>query len=239
MTKVDDINGELRDELPEVRVPPMSALLRDAIENAEPVKLRRPWRDLGVFLALSIPVMAIVAIMTGIRADLSELRPLWFAGVALVWLVSFGAASYLGFVPAKGHVSPRSRSIYEIVAAASAVVVAVGLFATQSASGSVTYPATFENVMAHATGCSVMGVGVGILPGLVTLLFMRRFIPVGRISIGLSLGAAGGSLAGLVLHLHCPVAERFHVGLVHGGCLVISALFVAGASQILLRDRSR
>lgn len=83
-----------------------------------------------------------------------------------------------------------------------------------------------------------MGLGTGILPGVIALIFMRRFVPVGRTAIGLSLGAAGGALGGLALMMHCPISERFHVGLAHGGAIVTSAVFVAGVSQILLRERA-
>jgi hypothetical protein len=237
MTDASDMD-RLDDECPQRAAPAMSAALREAISNSKPVTLRRPMRDLGVFLALSIPMLAVVAALIGVRRDLSEISPLWVGSVALVWLSSFAASSYLGFVPAKGHVRPRSQSIYQVVGIASFLVISVGLFATTSAtSGSITYPATLSNIVAHAPSCSMMGVTAGILPGLIALLLMRRYVPIGRLSVGLSLGAAGGSLSGLVLHLHCPISERFHVGFIHGGCLVLSALFVAGASQILLRDR--
>ena len=233
MIDVSDME-QLDDEYSERPVPKMSAALCEAIAEAKPVTMRRPLRDLGVFLALSIPMLAVMAVMMGVRSDISEISPLWVGSIALVWIASFAASSYLGFVPAKGHVRPRSQNIYQVVAVASFLVISVGLFATTSG---ISYPSTFSNVVAHAPRCSMMGVTAGILPGLIALLLMRRYVPVRRLSIGLSLGAAGGSLSGLILHLHCPISERFHVGLVHGGCLVLSALFVAGASQILLRDR--
>jgi len=237
MTETSNMD-QLDGECPDRPAPAMSAALREAIANAKPVKMRRPMRDLGVFLGLSIPMLVVAAALMGVRRDISEISPLWVGSIGLVWLASFTASSYLGFVPAKGHVRPRSQSIYKLVAAASFLIISVGLFATQSAtSTSITYPATFSNVVAHAPGCSMMGVTAGILPGLIALLLMRRYVPVGRLSVGLSLGAAGGSLSGLILHLHCPISERFHVGFVHGGCLVLSALFVAGASQVLLRER--
>ncbi|MCP4447873.1 MAG: DUF1109 domain-containing protein [Myxococcales bacterium] len=238
MSEASEMDRKLDAELGPLKTPAMSEELALAIKSAEPVKMRRPWRDLEVFLGLSIPMLALVAVIIGVRSDLSEMSPLWIGSVALVWFTSFATSSYLGFVPAKGHVRPRSQNIYQVVGAASLLLIAVGLFATQSATGqSMTYSPTFSNVMAHAPSCSILGVTAGIIPGIIALLLMRRYIPVGRWSVGLSLGAAGGSLSGLVSHLHCPITERFHVGLVHGGCLVLSALFVAGAGQVLLRDR--
>ncbi len=225
-------------DLPELPVPPMGAALSAALESVTPVPLRKPRRDVALFALLSIPFFATMILVMGLRRDLSGLNPLWLGGVFLVWITSFAASAYLGFVPAKGHIAPRSRSIWQIIAASSAVVISVGLLATQNVQGvSSTYPSTLENVISHAGYCSSMGFSMGIFPGILALLLMRRFVPVGRISIGLSLGAAGGSLGGLALLLHCPITERFHVGIVHGTCIVTSALFVAGVSQILLRER--
>ncbi len=237
---MDNLDADLQElSVPALKVPEMSSALRDAIASSKPVALRKPMRELALFLGLSIPLFAGVAIATGVRPDLGEVRPLWLGSIGLVWFSSFLAASYLGFVPAKGQVRPRSQNIYQSVSVAALLVISLGLFIAQgTTSGSVTYAATFSNVMAHAPGCSMMGITAGVLPGLIVLVLMRRFVPVGRLSIGLSLGAAGGSLSGLVMHLHCPISERFHVGLIHGGCLIVSAIFVAGASQILLRERS-
>ena len=52
-------------------------------------------------------------------------------------------------------------------------------------------------------------------------------MPVGSRWTAAGLGAAGGSLGGLVLHLHCPIADAWHLGLVHGGVVIIAALISA------------
>lgn len=229
---------DLQDGLPAPKTPPMCAALSAAMDELEPVGTRKPMREFLLFIGLSLPFFALVVAMLGTRPDLPDLSPLWIGGVSLVWIASYAASAYLGFIPAKGHVSPRARSCRQVVAAISLVVVALGLFATQSVEGvSMTYPSTVANVVSHAGACSMMGFGSAILPGIIALLVMRRFVPVGRTSIGLSLGAAGGSLAGLALLLHCPISERFHVGLIHGGAVAMAAIFVAGVSQILLRER--
>lgn len=241
MTPVD-ATGEsgpaLLGDLPEPTVPPIGGALGAALDALEPVTTRRPRRELLAFVGLSLPFFGLMVLLIGLRPDLVQLSPFWLIGVGLVWATSYAASAYIGFVPAKGHVAPRARSAWQIVSACALVVISVGLFATQSAGeGSVSYVATFDSVVAHAGTCAMMGFGSGILPGLIALFLMRRFVPVGRTSIGLSLGAAGGSLSGLTLLMHCPVTERFHVGLVHGSAVVTAAIFVAGVSQILLRER--
>jgi hypothetical protein len=56
---------------------------------------------------------------------------------------------------------------------------------------------------------------------------LRGVLPVGARWTAAGLGAAGGSLGGLVLHLHCPIADRWHLGLVHGGVVVLAAVLAA------------
>ena len=161
----------------------------------------------------------------------------WLLALAGLWTLSFFASAYLGFVPAKGHVAPRSRTIWQVVGSLSVLLVGVGLFASLGTAESVTYSADASSVVKHGRSCSLFGVSTGILPGVITLLLMRRYVPVGKRSVGLSLGAAGGALAGLALLFHCPISERFHVGFVHGGIIVIASFFVASAAQILMRER--
>ena len=225
-------------DVPECVAPPVGKRLSDALDAVQPVPMRKPKRELLLFAGFSLPFFVLLMVLIGARRDLASLSPLWVASMGLVWVASYLASAYIGFVPAKGHVAPRSRSSWQILTASILVLVSLGFFATQSADGiSVTYASTFGNFVSHAGGCAVMGFGSGIIPGLLALVLMRRFVPVGRTSIGLSLGAAGGSLGGLALLLHCPISERFHVGLVHGLAIVTAAVFVAGASQMLLRER--
>lgn len=238
-TALQDGSQHLLADLPEVSTPPIGKKLSEEIEAMKPVSMRKPMREFMLFVGVSLPFFVGLIALVGTRRDLSSLSPVWLGSVALVWIASYLAAAYIGFVPAKGHVAPRSRTIRQIVAASAVVMVTVGIFATQTVHGvSTTYPSTVDNFFSHAGGCAVFGFGSGVIPGVFALILMRRFVPVGRTSIGLSLGAAGGSLGGLALLLHCPIAERFHVGLVHGAAIVTAAIFVAGISQMLLRERA-
>ena len=66
-----------------------------------------------------------------------------------------------------------------------------------------------------------------VVPIILGTLALRRALPVGSRWVAAGIGAAGGSLGGLVLHLHCPIADGVHVGLVHGGVIAIAALLAA------------
>jgi hypothetical protein len=71
--------------------------------------------------------------------------------------------------------------------------------------------------------CLLIGLVGAIVPAALAALALRGVVPVGRRWVAAALGAAGGALGGLVLHGHCPITERFHVGLVHGGVVLVAA----------------
>jgi len=58
-------------------------------------------------------------------------------------------------------------------------------------------------------------------------IFLRGTLPVGSRWIAAALGAGGGSLGGLMLHLHCPITDGLHVGVMHGGVVAVAALLAA------------
>jgi hypothetical protein len=66
-------------------------------------------------------------------------------------------------------------------------------------------------------------------------LFLRGAAPVGARWVGWALGAGGGALGGLLLHLHCSIADRLHMGLIHGGVVVLGGAFAALLVDRLLR----
>jgi hypothetical protein len=106
----------------------------------------------------------------------------------------------------------------------SVVFVALGLLVHPSGPSSASYGVEH---FGHGHVCLEIGLATALLPVIVGALFLRGALPVGSRWIAASLGAGGGCLGGLVLHLHCPIADGLHVGLVHGGVVVVSALLSA------------
>lgn len=234
---MSELESQLQElsEMTEHPLPDMGAALEAALGDMEPVKTRRPRREFLLFTLISVPFFVVMLVVAGFRSDLEALSSTWVAGLAFLWFATFAASAYLGLVPRPGQVVPRRHQARRFVITASIGLVALGLFATQTVDGSGTYDPTAANVVSHGHFCSIVGLSAGAVPGLLALLFMRRSMAVGRMSMGLALGAAGGALSGLMLLFHCGIAERFHVGLAHGGIVIISALIVAIASRTLLK----
>jgi hypothetical protein len=116
-----------------------------------------------------------------------------------------------------------------VAAAASAIAlsvafVALGWFVHPSGPSSAYYGwARF----AQGHGCLWLGLATALLPVALGALFLRGAVPVHSRWVAAALGAGGGCLGGLLLHLHCRIADRMHVGLIHGGVVAVAAVLAA------------
>ncbi len=79
----------------------------------------------------------------------------------------------------------------------------------------------------RGAGCLGTGVATALVPVVGGAILLRGALPVGSRLIAAALGAGGGSLGGLVLHMHCRVTDGLHVGLIHGGVVGVAALLAA------------
>ncbi len=218
--------------------PALSPEVERELGALAPVKTRAPGRQLAGILALSLLYASGVVAIAGLRRDLGAM-PLWhLIGFAALWLVSFAAVSWLVVVPERGHMMPRARLAAVIAASAAALLIAGGLLLPRAAPGlSTVYTPTVSAVVKHA-GCIRWGLLGAALPILLAALAVRGSVPVGSRFAAAALGAAGGALGGLVLQFHCPVTERFHVGLVHGGLVILAALVAVLTAQAGARNPS-
>lgn len=204
--------------------PPLSKLLEDELGGLQPVKPRRPWRQLAVLIAVSLVYGAGVLAVVATRLDMHELSTAWIGGAALAWLVGFVLPLYLALVPRPGSMLGRWE-----LAAISAVITSIGfvvLGLTLHPSGpSSLYLGSEQFVRGHP--CFEIGLATALVPVVIGMLFLRGALPVGARWIAAALGAGAGSLGGLVLHLHCRVTDALHQGLIHGGVVVVAALLAA------------
>jgi hypothetical protein len=210
--------------LPPPKPPALSPALEAELARLTPVATRRPLRQLALLLAISLIYSTGLVVMLTVRRDVHELPMGWLVSAGLAWLLGFVAPITLATVPRAGSVMPRWRlaGIASVVAA----IAMVGL-------GLMLHPAGEHSValgwdgMTRGYGCLAHGLETAIVPVVIGTIFLRRTLPLGSRWVAAGLGAGGGSLGGLVLHLHCPVADGLHVGLVHGGVIAIAALLAA------------
>ena len=218
----DDVLADLAAHPP--AAPAMSPALEAELAELKPVALRRPWRHAAIVGMVSLAYAGgLLAVLT-VRRDLDELPTGWLVAVGLLWLVGFVVPSSLALVPPAGHMAPRWRAAAIVSLIGSVGFVVLGLVVHPSGPSSDYYG--MEH-LARGHTCLEIGLATAIAPALLGAVFLRGALPVQSRWVAAALGAGGGSLGGLVLHLHCHVADGMHVGLVHGGVVVVGALLAA------------
>lgn len=211
-------------ELPPPMPPALSAELEGELAQLAPVRTRRPLRQLAILVGVSIVYASGLLIALATRGDMRELPMGWLAGTALGWLLGFLVPCYLALVPRPGAVTPRWRLAALSVAITSVSFVLFGLAIHPSGESSAHYGA--ERFL-HGHNCLRHGLATALAPVVIGAVFLRGALPIGSRWIAAALGAGGGCLGGLVLHLHCEVADGLHVGVVHGGVVIVAALLSA------------
>ena len=219
MSAIDDLS-----RLPPPTPPPLSPMLEAELAQLAPVETRRPVRQVMLLVALSLVYGAGVLAMLAMRPDAHELPMGWLLGAGVAWLVGFVVPLYLATVPRRGAVTPRWRLAGIAALIGSVGFVALGLCLHPSGPSSV---ALGWEHFGRGAGCLGTGVATALVPVVGGAIFLRGALPVGSRWIAAALGAGGGSLGGLVLHLHCRVSDGLHVGLIHGGVVAVSALLAA------------
>jgi hypothetical protein len=205
-------------------VPPPSAALEAALAGMTPVATRRPWRDLASVAAASLIYAGGLIAVLSFRHDMHELPMMWMVGAGIAWALGFVLPLYLALVPRPGTVIPRWRLAGFAAVTCAAAFMILGLLVHPRGDSSVELGlAKFH----HGHVCMEIGLLTALVPVALGALVLRGALPVGARWAAAGLGAAGGSLGGLVLHLHCPIADALHLGLVHGGVVVLAALLGA------------
>jgi hypothetical protein len=204
--------------------PPLSPMLEAELARLDPVATRRPVRQVVLLVALSLVYGAGVLAMLAMRPDARELPMGWLVGVGLAWLLGFVVPLYLATVPRAGAVMPRWKLAGFAALTGSIGFIALGLTLHPSGPSSLTLG--WEHFWRGA-GCLGTGGATALVPVVGGAIVLRGALPVGSRWIAAALGAGGGSLGGLVLHMHCRVTDGLHVGLIHGGVVGVAALLAA------------
>jgi uncharacterized membrane protein YqjE len=239
----DGIDGHLERSLSAlaaapIDAPPMSEDLARELEGLTPARTRSPRRQLGMVVGLSLLYGGVILALLGLRHDAEHLPRMWLVGGGTLWLASFGAITWMVVVPPRDQVMPRWRWAAALAAVAAVVFVAGGILrpehGVQAGAG---YDLSLVSWLDRGQRCLRWGLTVAVVPVVLSALVVRGAVPVGSRWTAAAIGAAGGSLGGLVLHLHCGVAERFHIGLAHGGVIVLAAAIAALVAPVGERGR--
>lgn len=201
--------------------PPLGAALEAELAGLAPVPPRRPLRQVAVIVLASIGWAFAMAGLLTIRRDLFDLPRLWLVLYLVAWLLGFVLPIAALVVPRPGSMMPRWPTAAAIGGLASVGFVIAGLTVARRA------PTSLDHGLGYGHLCLSTGLVTALVPVLLAVIALRGAIPsASRISAA-ALGAAAGCAGGFMLHLHCPIADGVHVGVVHGGVVVASAALSA------------
>lgn len=221
-----------------VDAPPMSDELLRELDDLTPVRTRSPRRQTLTVLGLSLIYGGAILAVLGLRHDLEHVPPAWLVGVGALWMASFGWITWTVLVPPHEQVMPRWRWAAAISAAACALFIAGGLMRPESvAAAGPTYDVSLSTWFDHGNRCLRLGLTVALVPVALSAFAVRGAVPVGSRWAAAAIGAAGGSLGGFMLHMHCSVGERLHIGLAHGGVVIVAAGLAALVAPVGERVR--
>ena len=208
-------------------IPGLCDELESQLSDLQPVRTRSR-RAAFVSLGAASAVYSLALLwFLDLRTDLDTLSRPWLILNSVAWLASFLAIAYLALVPRRGQVSPSWRHAGVAALVASVGFVLSGLMLGRPALDHTHSDLDVGSALTQGYGCLSIGTISALLPILLGALLLRGRLPVGAHWAGAGLGAAGGSLGGLLLHLHCSIVDPLHLGLMHGGVVVLGALLGA------------
>jgi hypothetical protein len=192
-----------------------------------PVVTRRPGQALTRVALISLAYGALLVVGLGLRRDMHEL-PGWFLlGFGAIWIAAFGAALAAAMLPRRRQVVPDVGRARRALIPVLTAIALIGLLMAQQGPSSVISTGSLLDFALHAPRCIGIALVVSLVPIWVGSRALRHAVPTGAAWIAAVLGAGGGALGGLVLHLHCPIADGPHVGFVHGGAMALAGLLAA------------
>ena len=215
----------LRSTYPDsVPVADPSDLLEAELAEMVPKDPRKPLRQIGILLIASLAYAAVMVVWLGFRPDFNELPTAWLFLYVAAWVFGFSGIAALAMLPRKDSSLPRARIGAGISLGVMVLFVSVGLLFPESAPSSFEHPNTAEHTIRFGKSCLSLGLATAVVPVFLCIFFLRRSLPYGSRGIATAIGATGGCLGGLMLHLHCQVSSATHLGFVHGGVVVVAAL---------------
>ncbi|MEZ4402056.1 MAG: NrsF family protein [Kofleriaceae bacterium] len=198
-------------------IPPLPSGLEAELASLTPVAPRRPHRQLAAILAVSLAWSLALVGLLNVRRDLAELPRLWLVAYVVAWLLGFAVPAFLLVVPRRGEVMPRWVAAAAITGIASVGFIVAGLGLARSG------PSSLHRGVSAWAGCLSSGLLAAVVPIALVALAIRGAVPTASRATAAALGACAGALGGFMLHLHCPIADGVHVGVIHGGVAVVAA----------------
>lgn len=224
-------DGSMSGGLPSIpferAAPPPSATLVAKLGRLRRVPTRHPRRTLAVVTGAAAVYPLYALAQFPLREDLRGLPLAWFLPVALLWLAGFLLPLVLALRPRRGQVLPDDEAAGRAAVAGAVVLTAVALFTIDAPGLTIVPAATWADFSAAFWHCISFGLHIVVPALLAGVVALARVMLVGAARLGAAIGAAGGALSGLTLHVLCPIGGVLHVATAHAGAVVLGAVLGA------------
>jgi negative regulator of sigma F NrsF-like protein len=219
--------------------PPPADLRARVLADVAKAPATRP----GAFRARSIATASALALWgtaallaLGLRGDWAELPGAYATGTLALLVLGAAGLTWIAAARGRAMVGPNAAVALFVLSALPPALsfVSMALIAPASSSRALS---GFDALVRVSLACGTISV-VLALPPLVAFLLLKRGLPLSTPAlVGASLGAASATWAHALVHMHCSVADRWHVLLGHA--LPTLPLMAAGALLGVLCFRER
>lgn len=208
--------------------PPASPALIEAVGKMKPVRTRARLTGFLAVFVVAILWPAFTLLTHPMRRDLAALPLAWVLIGAILWAGSFGLPLAVAMIPSRHQVLPSVGRASLLGLLGMVMLFLFAAFWTAHVPGVSLRPEDLgQTFLESCLACGGYVLQIAAILLLAGFMLIRRVLPVGGRPLGAALGAAGGALAGLALHFHCPVASTAHVLLSHVGAMALAC--AAGA----------
>lgn len=186
------------------------------LKPVTPLRLRAGLTQAAI--AMGVGVVA-VALSLGLRADIMAMKPEPMALVAMgLFMILALSSAWAALDMAAPSVGVRRDGwIWSALMAAVLPAAALALVADRLRSG------LGLGIDSHGLQCMIVGLIAGVLTAAILVLRLRRGAPTSPQRAALLVGAAGGAAGIFAVSLCCPANDMIHIGVWHGGTVLLSA----------------
>jgi hypothetical protein len=235
---VDRLDAALRG-LDGGRAPALGARAEAMLRALSPVRPASRFKELAVVAGASLVMAAAGVLASGdahdaaegagfslvprtlhVGAQVRQVSWAWLAAVGLGWSIGFVACLTAAMMPGRRSMLPDPLRATLAMLVGPAAMVAFG--ATLAGWGAGPLP-SWQGELRHGLSCLFTGLETAAVPFLGGAFVLRNTLPIDTRAVGAALGAAGGALGALALHLRCG-SGGMHVAVAHGGAAVVGAL---------------
>jgi hypothetical protein len=194
--------------------------IESLVNDLKPVQPLHPRTGLRRTVFAMMAGVGVLAVMMPLRPDIATGQPdAMFLTSSGLFLVLALATAWAALDMARPYVGTR-RSGWGWTALMAAVlpVAALGIVATSLIRGQAV------DLDMDGVHCLLIGSAVGLLTATILVAWLRRGAPSRPERAGLLTGVASGAAGIFAVSLYCPTNDLIHIGVWHGGTVILMGI---------------